>query len=129
MLSLLQGGLNSNCARNTFAITTFRKGAVVIHLIALTAALVGSASWADGPHFLLEGFDSAADANYVNLMGTIKRPDMGIIIPATIQPDGEILLGDPPVDKLPSLEVQRAVCGQAIYYEGLPERTLFCPPD
>jgi len=44
---------------------------------------------------LLEGFDRAADANYVNVMGTIKRPDMGIIVPATDQPDGEILLGDP----------------------------------
>ena len=102
---------------------------MVIQLIALTAALVSSAPRADDPHFLLEGFDRAADANYVNVMGTIKRPDMGIIIPATVQPDGEILLGDPPIDKLPSLEVQRAVCGQTIYFEGLPERALFCPPD
>jgi len=102
---------------------------VVIQLIALTVALVSSAPRADDPHFLLEGFDRAADANYVNVMGTIKRPDMGIIIPATVQPDGEILLGDPPIDKLPSLEVQRAVCGQTIYFEGLPERTLLCPPD
>jgi len=102
---------------------------VVIQLIALTVALVSSAPRADDPHFLLEGFDRAADANYVNVMGTIKRPDMGIIIPATVQPDGEILLGDPPIDKLPSLEVQRAVCGQTIYFEGLPERTLLCPPN
>ena len=102
---------------------------MVIHLIALTAALVSSASRGNDPHFLLEGFDRGADANYVNLMGTIKRPDMGGIIPATAQPHGEILLSEPPVDKLPSLEVKRAVCGQTIYFEGLPERVLVCPPD
>lgn len=77
-------------------------------------------------HFILKDFDRAADKAYVETMGIIPRPDMGIIIPVNVQPDGSILLGDPAVDKVPSQSVKNAVCGRTIEFEGLPDRVLVC---
>ncbi|MDG2459372.1 MAG: hypothetical protein P8M73_00690 [Luminiphilus sp.] len=91
--------------------------------------LLANGTSADDRHFVLDGFERGTDAAYVELTGTIERPDLGVIIPATIQPDGSILLGDPPVDKIPSSAVQHAVCGQTIHFDALPERMLYCPPD
>ena len=67
---------------------------------------------------MLEDFDyyDDADYEYVDMRGEIRRPDLGIIIPVTVQYDGTVLLGDPPVDKIPSSRVRRAVC----------ERDSFC---
>ena len=63
---------------------------------------------------MLEDFDyyDDADYEYVDMRGEIRRPDLGIIIPVTVQYDGTVLLGDPPVDKIPSSRVRRAVCGR-----------------
>ena len=77
-------------------------------------------------HFILKDFDRTTDKAYVEAMGIIPRPDMGIIIPVNVQPDGSILLGDPPVDKVPAQSVKNAVCGRAIEFEGLPDRVLVC---
>ena len=75
-------------------------------------------------HFILKDFDRAADKAYVETMGVIPRPDVGIIIPVSVQPDGSILLGDPAVDKVPGQSVKNAVCGRTIEFEGLPDRVL-----
>ena len=77
-------------------------------------------------HFILKDFDRAADKAYVETMGIIPRPDMGIIIPVNVQPDGSILLGDPAVDKVPAQSVKNAVCARTIEFEGLPDRVLVC---
>ncbi|MCH1611283.1 MAG: hypothetical protein L7S53_08255 [Luminiphilus sp.] len=77
-------------------------------------------------HFILKDFDRAADKAYVETMGIIPRPDMGIIIPVNVQPDGSILLGDPAVDKVPAQSVKNAVCGRTIEFKGLPDRVLVC---
>ena len=77
-------------------------------------------------HFILKDFDRAADKAYVETMGVIPRPDMGIIIPVNVQPDGSILLGNPAVDKVPAQSVKDAVCGRTIEFEGLRDRTLVC---
>ena len=77
-------------------------------------------------HFILKDFDRTSDKVYVEAIGIISRPDMGIIIPVNVQPDGSILLGDPPVDKVPAQSVKNAVCGRAIEFEGLPDRVLVC---
>ena len=76
--------------------------------------------------FILKDFDRAADKAYVETIGIIPRPDMGIIIPVNVQPDGSILLGDPPVDKVPAQSVKNAVCGRTIEFEGLADRALVC---
>ena len=78
-------------------------------------------------HFILKDFDRTQRGwhkAYVETMGIIPRPDMGIIIPVNVQPDGAILLGDPPVDKVPAQSVKTAVCGRTIEFEGLPDRVL-----
>ena len=77
-------------------------------------------------YFILRDFDRASDRAYVEAIGIIPRPDMGIIIPINVQPDGSILLGDPPVDKVPAQSVKNAVCGRTIEFEGLPDRVLMC---
>ena len=77
-------------------------------------------------YFILKDFDRAADKAYFETMGIIPRPDMGIIIPVNVQPDGSILLGDPPVDKVPAQSVKNAVCGRTIEFEGLPDRVVVC---
>ena len=77
-------------------------------------------------HFILKDFDRAADKAYVEAMGIIPRPDMGIIIPVSVQPDGSILLGDPAVDRVPAQSLKNAVCGRNIEFEGLPGRVLVC---
>ena len=77
-------------------------------------------------HFIFKDFDRAADKAYAETMGIIPRPDMGIIIPVNVQPDGSILLGDPAVDKVPAQSVKNAVCGRTIEFEGLPDRVLVC---
>ena len=74
----------------------------------------------------MKDFDRTSDKAYVEAIGIIPRPDMGIIIPVNVQPDGSILLGDPPVDKVPAQSVKNAVCGRAIEFEGLPDRVLVC---
>ncbi len=78
---------------------------------------------------MLEDFDyyDDADYEYVDMRGEIRRPDLGIIIPVTVQYDGTVLLGDPPVDKIPSSRVRRAVCGREIYFAELPSKILACP--
>lgn len=80
----------------------------------------------DEDHFMLDNFDVASDQGYIGLMGEIRRPDMGIIIPVTVEADGSLLLGNPPVDKVPSQRVKAAVCGQTIYFDELPARELMC---
>ena len=77
-------------------------------------------------HFILKDFDRTSDEAYVEAIGIIPRPDMGIIIPVNVQPDGSIQLGDPPVDKMPTQSVKNAVCGCTIEFEGLPDRFLMC---
>jgi len=77
-------------------------------------------------HFILKDFDRTSDKAYVEAIGIVPRPDMGIIIPVNVQPDGSILLGDPPVDKVPAQSVKDAVCGRTIEFEGLPDRVLVC---
>ena len=77
-------------------------------------------------HFILKDFDRTSDKAYVEAMGIIPRPDMGIIIPVNVQPDGAILLGDPAVDKVPAESVKNAVCGRTIEFEDLPDRVLVC---
>ena len=77
-------------------------------------------------HFILKDFDRAADKAYVGTMGIIPRPDMGIIIPVNVQPDGAILLGDAAVDKVPARSVKNAVCGRTIEFVDLPGRVLVC---
>ena len=77
-------------------------------------------------HFILKDFDRTSDKAYVEAIGIVPRPDMGIIIPVNVQPDGSILLGDPPVDKVPAQSVKNAVCGRTIEFEGLPDRVLMC---
>ena len=81
------------------------------------------------PYLILEDFDyyNDVDYEYVDMSGVIRRPDLGIVIPVTVQNDGSVLLGEPPVDKIPSIRVRRAVCGREIYFEGLPSKTLACP--
>jgi hypothetical protein len=80
----------------------------------------------DEEHFMLDNFDASTDQGYIDVMGEIRRPDMGIIIPVSVGADGSLLLGNPPVDKVPSQRVKTAVCGQTIYFDGLPERELMC---
>ena len=77
-------------------------------------------------HFILKDFDRTSDKAYVEAMGIIPRPDMGIIIPVNVQPDGAILLGDPAVDKVPAQSVKNAVCGRTIEFVDLPDRVLVC---
>ena len=81
------------------------------------------------PYLTLKDFDyyDDADYEYVDLRGEIRRPDLGIIIPVTVQYDGTVLLGDPPVDKIPSSRVRRAVCGREIHFAELPSKILACP--
>jgi len=81
------------------------------------------------PYLMLEDFDyyDDADYEYVDMRGEIRRPDLGIIIPVTVQYDGTVLLGDPPVDKIPSSRVRRAVCGREIHFAELPSKILVCP--
>jgi len=95
----------------------------------LAAFMVDSApilAQTEEEHFILKDFDRAADKAYVETMGIIPRPDMGILVPVNVQPDGSILLGDPPVDKVPAQSVKNAVCGRTIEFEGLPDRVLVC---
>ena len=77
-------------------------------------------------HFSLKYFDRVADKAYVETMGIIPRPDMGITIPVNVQPDGAIILGDPAVGKVPTQSVKNAVCGRTIEFEDLPDRFLVC---
>ena len=81
------------------------------------------------PYLMLEDFDyyDDADYEYVDMRGVIRRPDLGIVIPVTVQYDGSVLLGDPPVDKIPSSRVRRAVCGREIQFAELPSKILGCP--
>ena len=81
------------------------------------------------PYLMLEDFDyyDDADYEYVDMRGEIRRPDLGIIIPVTVQYDGTVLLGDPPVDKITSSRVRRAVCGREIHFAELPSKILACP--
>ena len=81
------------------------------------------------PYLILEDFDyyDDADYEYVDMSGVIRRPDLGIVIPVTVQYDGSVLLGEPPVDKIPSIRVRQTVCGREIYFEGLPSKILACP--
>ena len=71
---------------------------------------------------MLEDFDyyDDADYEYVDMRGEIRRPDLGIVIPVTVQYDGSVLLGDPPVDKIPSSRVRGAVCGEGDSVCGTP---------
>lgn len=97
--------------------------------ILLAALILNSAPLSaqiEEEHFILKDFDRAADKAYVETMGIIPRPDMSIIIPVNVQPDGSILLGDPAVDKVPAQSVKNAVCGRTIEFEGLPDRVLVC---
>lgn len=80
----------------------------------------------DEEHFVLDNFDAHTDQGYIEVMGEIRRPDIGIIIPVFVEADGSLLLGNPPVDKVPSRRVKAAVCGQTIHFDGLPERELVC---
>ena len=77
-------------------------------------------------YFRLKDFDRALDKANVETIGIIPRPDMGIVIPVNVQPDGAILLGDPAVDKVPAQSVKNAVCGRTIEFEGLSDRVLVC---
>ena len=95
-------------------------------LVALTLHSAPLLAQIEDEHFILKDFDRAADKAYVETMGIIPRPDMGIIIPVSVQPDGSILLGDPAVDKVPAQSVKDAVCGRTIEFEGLRDRTLVC---
>ena len=81
------------------------------------------------PYLMLKDFDyyDDADYEYVDMRGVIRRPDLGIVIPVTVQYDGSVLLGDPPVDKIPSSRVRSAVCGREIQFEELPSKLLTCP--
>ena len=97
----------------------------VLLLLLLTPSLLLTAQIED-EYFILKDFDRVADKAYVETVGIIPRPDMGVIIPVNVQPDGSILLGDPAVDKVPARSVKNAVCGRSIEFEGLPERTLVC---
>ena len=78
---------------------------------------------------MLKDFDyyDDADYEYVDMRGEIRRPDLGIIIPVTVQYDGTVLLGDPPVDKIPSSRVRRAVCGREIHFAELPSKNTCLP--
>jgi hypothetical protein len=87
---------------------------------------VGAKSQTDDEHFILQGFDKTKDTGYLSTIGFINRPDLGVVIPVNVQKDGSILLGDPPVDRVPADSVKRAVCGQTIEFDGLPQRTLLC---
>ena len=78
------------------------------------------------PYFSLADYDAASDREYVGAVGILSRPDLGLVIPVTVQSGGALLLGDPPVDKIPSTAVKRAVCGQAITFPNLPDRNLVC---
>ena len=95
-------------------------------LAALTFDFATPLAQIEDEHFILKDFDRAADKAYVVTMGIIPRPDMGIIIPVNVQPDGAILLGNPAVDKVTAQSVKNAVCGRAIEFEGLPDRVLVC---
>ena len=81
------------------------------------------------PYLMLEDFDyyDDLDYEYVDMRGVIRRPDLGIVIPVTVQYDGSVLLGEPPVDKIPSRRVRKVVCGSEIQFEGLPSKILACP--
>ena len=78
---------------------------------------------------MLEDFDyyDDVDYEYVDMRGVIRRPDLGIVIPVTVQYDGSVLLGEPPVDKIPSSRDRRAVCGREIQFAELPPKILACP--
>ena len=95
-------------------------------LVALAVHSAPLLAQIENEHFILKDFDRAADKAYVETMGIIPRPDMGIIIPVNVQPDGSILLGNPAVDKVPAQSVKDAVCGRTIEFEGLPDRVLVC---
>ena len=97
-------------------------------MVMLVSLLVLSMSASAEPYFMLEDFDyyDDADFEYVDMRGVIRRPDLGIIIPVTVQYDGTVLLGDPPVDKIPSRKVRKAVCGRAIQFAELPSKILAC---
>ena len=98
-----------------------RKILVSLSVVAMTASAE--------PYLILEGFDyyDDSDYEYVDMRGVIRRPDLGIVIPVTVQYDGSVLLGDPPVDKIPSRRVRRAVCGREIQFTELPTKILACP--
>jgi len=95
-------------------------------LVALTLHSAPPLAQIEDEHFILKDFDRTSDKAYIETMGIIPRPDMGIIIPVNVQPDGSILLGNPAVDKVPAQSVKNAVCGQTIEFEGLPDRVLMC---
>ena len=95
-------------------------------LVALAVHSVPLLAQIEDEHFILKDFDRAGDKAYVETMGFIPRPDMGIIIPVNVQPDGAILLGDPAVDKVPAQSVKNAVCGRTVEFVDLPDRALVC---
>ena len=105
-------------------ITKTRTYVILLLLLATPFSLL--VAQIEDEHFILKDFDRAADKAYVGTMGIIPRPDMGIIIPVNVQPDGAILLGDPAVDKVPARSVKNAVCGRTIEFVDLPDRVLVC---
>ena len=96
--------------------------------VILVSLLVLSMSASAEGYLMLEDFDyyDDADFEYVDMRGVIRRPDLGIIIPVTVQYDGTVLLGDPPVDKIPSRRVRKAVCGREIQFAERPSKILAC---
>ena len=89
-------------------------------------SLVQGSDASSEPYFSLADYDAASDREYIGAVGILSRPDLGLVITITVQSGGALLLGDPPVDKIPSTAVKRAVCGQVISFPNLPERNLVC---
>ena len=81
------------------------------------------------PYLMLEDFDyyDDADYEYVDMRGEIRRPDLGIVIPVTVQYDGSVLLGNPPVDKIPSVEFAEQYVGERFSLRNSPSKILACP--
>ena len=77
---------------------------------------------------MLEDFDyyDDADYEYVDMRGVIRRLPKDIIIPVTVQYDGTVLLGDPPVDRFHRVEFasslwkRNSVCGTPLKNTCLP---------
>ena len=99
-----------------------------MRVILVSLSVLSMAAFAE-PYLMLDDFDyyDDEDYEYVDMRGLIRRPDLGIVIPVTVQYDGSVLLGDPPVDKIPSSRVRRAVCGREIHFAELPSKILACP--